>query len=124
MAKRYETTTTITTALRSLGLRSRKSTKDGGLTFADFNVLAIKNSAGERISTNVSMLSPKVGQKIWEHRDEIERMTAEAGYPFYVRKIRYTFSSEGAPKVYLAVSNASYMSKPQDETLIDVPLSF
>lgn len=87
MATKYPSTAAITKALCSLGFRNRtRTSKDGVTNYKEFWVAASTNSAGERIYNRAHFYGNRETERAWELREEIERLTAEAGSPFYVRK--------------------------------------
>jgi adenylate cyclase class IV len=88
MSRQYPSTQAITAALRTLGLRARKSTVKGRTQWADFRVRAETNSAGERLYSFVVLHSEATERLVLEHRAEIERITEELGSPWYVTERR------------------------------------
>lgn len=116
MARRYESTNTITKVLCTLGFRSRNVKVNGYIArWADFCAVGVNNSAGERTSTHIIVrgLERKATRdRLWELREEIERLTEEAGFPFYVRKQQF------GNTVDLVITN-SYVYR--DDPFIDLP---
>lgn len=115
MASRYDSVRAITKVLCGLGFRARTATKQGHTVWADFRTLGLYNNGGERLSTEVMVRgynSAEVRDRLWELRDDIERLSAEAGHDFYVRKVQY------GNTVDIVITNRSYYAtKPS----VDLP---
>jgi hypothetical protein len=86
-------TTAITRALRSVGLTPGK----------DFRVTGQREN-GERKYTFAYVLTLDAGRVIAEHADEIERVSAAAGFPFTV-SVRY-FGGNCADRPSVSVDNS------------------
>lgn len=105
MASRYDSVRVITKVLCGLGFRARNAKVKGYTVWADFRTLGIYSSAGERESTEIIVRgynSAEVRDRMWKLREDIERLTAEAGHDFYVRKVQY------GNTVDIVITNRSY----------------
>lgn len=94
-------TTVLARVLRDLGLKQGPG--------KDFRVTG-HYSKGERTHTLALLLSPTADRTVAEAADHIERATAQAGYPFYVRVSRPDNAS-----MYCTVANTSTLKDPQPE---------